>query len=320
MASNDLFSGNCFEDETPIVKLRQSANSYFIDGWLNKKAVTESSKNGKDYIRAVIEIRTEEDNIISVEMFANKLTKDGRENAIYKGIQTIDKEYVSATEADGGWENATKVKVTKGQITSNDFIPSNDTEVHTATKYSTNFVNRVRDTDTFEPQAKFDLEIIFLRDREETKDGDSTGSGFIDGYFVDYNGSLNPISFLIPSEYWESVHEEFEKFQTLIMHGNIFSKITRATFATSVNYGVSENRPTQNTIKQRVMTGITVVDNDIKIYDKDLILKALAQREKDLQLLKDKNYLSSDDKTTTKATGITNESKSKVVNENELPF
>lgn len=286
-------------------KMRQSFNQVNIEGWMNSKTIKEGSKNGKDYISGKVEVRLDETNIIEVEMFANKFTKEGKENSIYKGIQTIDKEYVAATDVEN-WKEAQKVRVKNGQVRVNDFVKNN--EVISAVKYGSNFMNRV--TDEFNPHAKISLEIIFKGTREEMKNEESTGRGYLDGFIVDYSGNMQPISFVVPKKYWGKVEDKFEKGETLYVACDIVNTAETKTIKTEMEIGEDEEKIITRNIKERVITGIKRVDNDERIYSKGDIKEGMVKRGKFLEDLKTKNKFE-DSKQGNEEVEI---------NEDELPF
>lgn len=265
-------------------KMRQSFNQVNIEGWMNSKTIKEGSKNEKDYISGKIEVRLDETNIIEVEMFANKFTKEGKENSIYKGIQTIDKEYVAATDVEN-WKEAQKVRVKNGQVRVNDFVKNN--EVISAVKYGSNFMNRV--TDEFNPHAKISLEIIFKGTREEMKNEEPTGRGYLDGFIVDYSGNMQPISFVVGEKIWNKIDGEFEKGETLYIACNIANTVETKTVKTEMQFGEDEEKVVVRNIKERVITGIKRVDSDEKIYSKGDIKEGMVKRGKFLEDLKTKN-------------------------------
>ena len=267
-------------------KMRQSVNIVKVEGWVNKKTLEEKTgDDGKEYISGTVEIRTSETNIVPIELFSYKFTKEGKENSVYKGMQTIIKEYVAATDVSK-WQDADKVRVTTGFIRSNDFIGRNDNEIHTRVKYSSNFINRVTD-DSFEPKSVFSCEVIFSGDREETKEDDSTGRGFLDCFCVDYNGKINPVSFIVPEKYWGKIQGELEKGETIIVHGDIVSNSETKTITIEMDFGEDEERVITRTVKERLIKGVKRVEDE-KAYKAKDFKKALQQRQKDLESLKTK--------------------------------
>ncbi len=290
-------------------KMRQSFNNVKVEGWVNTKKIEEKTgDDGKEYISGSLDIRTSETNIVTIELYANKYTKEGKANSIYKGIKTINEEYQTATQV-GKWEDADKVRVSSGFIRSNDFIGKNDNELHTGVKYSSNFVNRVTD-DTFDPKATFNCEVIFNAEREETKEGDTTGRGFLDCFCVDYNGKLNPVSFVVPEKLWGKVQGELEKGETITAYGDILSNATTKTIVVEMDFGEDEERVITNTIKERVIKGIKRVDDE-KAYKAKDFKKAMQQRQQDLEALKVKKDFGADN----------NDNKGSFeIDEDDLPF
>lgn len=273
-------------------KLRQSGNVITIEGWVNSVDIEESpDKSGKEKISGTVEIRTNETNIIPVELFSYKLTKEGKENSIFKGIQTIAKEYKTASQVEK-WEDADKVRVGNGEIRINEYV-GRDKEIHSAVRYSTNFVNRVKDN--FKPQSTFSCEIVYRGEREELKNDESTGRGFIDGYIVDYSGNLKPVSFLVNKKVWKKAEGAFEKGETLYVTGDILSVAETKIIKIEMEFGDDEERVVTRRVRERLITGIKRVEED-KTYEKDDLNKAAKQREKFLEELKAKAEFAGDDK------------------------
>ena len=271
-------------------KMRQSYNKIEIEGWVNKKNIEEKNNEGKEFISGTIEIRTSETNIVPISLYANKYTKENKENSVYKGIRTIKNDYIDSTEVET-WKEADKVRLNLGQIRSHDYV-GKDKEIHTNLNYITNFVNRIN-SDKFEPKSKFACEIIYKGTREETRNGDETGRGFIDGFIVDYNGKLQPVFFVVGEKMWNKVEDRFEPGETLYIHGDIVEDVVEKTIEKEVEFGENEIRVIKISIHERQVRGIDRVDDE-KTYNKKDIKKALEQRQKDLEDLKNRKLFNSD--------------------------
>lgn len=288
------------------IQLRQTENNVIVEGWVNKVDIEEKTDiNGKDLIAGTVEIRTSETNIVPIEMFSYKLTKEGKENQIYKGIQTIKKEYKSATQVEK-WDQADKVRVTTGEIRINEYY-GKDEQIHSNPRYSSNFINRVRDDNEFEPKAKFSTEFIYLGEREELKNNESTSRGFINGFIVDFAGNLKPVSFLLSEKVWKKAEGAFEKGETLYVTGKILSIAETKVIKIEMQFGDDEERVITRRVRARLITGIKRIED--KAYEKEDLKKAAKQREKYLEELKNKATF-----------GDKNEDSEVPFDESEIPF
>ncbi|HHU81243.1 MAG TPA: hypothetical protein GXZ35_07975, partial [Acholeplasmataceae bacterium] len=126
------------------MSLKQTGNRVNIEGWLNSKEYEiKVDRKDKEFISGTINIKVAEENIIPVEVFSYAKKKDGGDNAVFKGLQTIFNDTVAANETDDP-NKVTKVRITAGEIRINDFANANN-EIISAVKYNTNFINRVND-------------------------------------------------------------------------------------------------------------------------------------------------------------------------------
>ena len=281
-----------------VEKMRESRNIVYIEGWLHKKELQFESKNGKVCIMGTLEVRTDETNIIPVDVFAYELTKDGRTNTVFKGLQTVNNDYIDGTEVSN-WKEATKVRITSGKIRTNEYIGKNDNEVHIAVRYTTNFVNRVND-ETFTPNASFRTEIILKNMRDETRNGDETGRGIIEGYYVDFSGNIMPVNYIIDNpKMWEKIQGAIEKGSTIIVHGDIINKAETKEIVIESDFGEPERRIVTNTVRERVVKGIKYVEEG-KEYIKEQIKAALEAKAKYYEQMKNdaqfnKNMNNNDD-------------------------
>lgn len=143
---------------------RKANNTVIIEGILAETDIKYGSFTARDgkpkesiggSIKILVET-PEGDLLIPVYMFTTKITKNNTVSPAYESIERVMKEFVSIASS-GNKELADKVRITGGELKTNEFVGQNGKIVSHPRIY-TNFVNKV--TGEFEPKAKFDLEFM----------------------------------------------------------------------------------------------------------------------------------------------------------------
>lgn len=265
------------------MSLKQTGNRVNIEGWLNSKEYEiKVDRKDKEFISGTINIKVAEENIIPVEVFSYAKKKDGGDNVVFKGLQTVFNDTVAANETDDPNE-VTKIRITAGEIRINDFANANN-EIISAVKYNTNFINRVNDN-TFEPKAKFDVEMIVQKFRPEVKDDEETGAGYVDGFIVDYSGNVKPLTLKAPKGVYEKLEGTVEKGNVINFWGDIVNSVETKTIVIEADFGEDQERVVTNSRRERLIVGAKYSDKE---FEKKDIKEAFEQREKYLQSLIDK--------------------------------
>lgn len=255
-------------------KLRQSVNEVNIEGYLNSMNLkADTDRNGKEYIGGSFEIRLDDSNIIPVEVFSHKLTKDGNENKVYKGLETAMSKYIDATKVEH-YTEATKVRVNKGSIKTNEFVGGQNNEVLSATKYATNFINSVDNPDEFGTKATFKIEVAIRDIKAEMKNDEETGRGFIYGYYVDFMGNLQNITLVAEGKHWEQIEAKVEKGETITFWGDIRNSVHTFEQVIEADFGDDEIKVITRTTKERVITGAKYTDEE-KAFTQEQIAEGL---------------------------------------------
>ena len=136
--------------------LRQAENKIVAEGYLAEKNLELKKIDGVDNISGSIVIQTSEDNFVTFKYGASELRKDKKPNGNYAGVLTVYEQYKSIAEV--GKEECDKVRVTKGQL--NPYVmvvPKSGEKREINAAYRTNFVNRLKTNDNFEPKATFEV-------------------------------------------------------------------------------------------------------------------------------------------------------------------
>lgn len=258
------------------VKLRQSVNNVIVEGYLSSKefktGVTKNPTNPKNYISGKIQVRQDENNFVELEMFSTETNSKGEESKVYKSLMTVMAEYKDATMVEGvnpeqAYLQADKIRITGGQINANEFVKevNGENEVLTAIKYATSFVNRVTD-DSFDPKAKWKLEVFINKITPETdKDDDETGRGFVDGYFVGYDGLPKPVRLVAEGKTWTQIEAKLESGETVTFWGDIVNSVSTIKQVIEADFGEDEERIITNTKKERVIRGAKI--NEENAYE-----------------------------------------------------
>lgn len=138
-------------------QLQQSINEGIIVGKLKEKKIefAVGKESGKAYAKGTLTVVVNTPdgvNEIKVNVMQMQLKKDGAENSLYKGLQTIQAEYKSIVEV--GAETADTIRV-KGSVEMNDYYNKNKDEVSSFLQVKGTIIERV--DATTEHMAKFKI-------------------------------------------------------------------------------------------------------------------------------------------------------------------
>ena len=269
------------------MELREALNEVFIEGILKEKtlelATIDVQGKKADVIRGELVISDKENSEHRVRVFANKLTKEGKENSVYKGLKTVMDEYVSVAEAlklGQTAEAADKVRITKGKIGLNEYYTPNG-ELRSFPIVTTNFVNRVKDG-TYNPKAEFSLEIYFDNILPEIKDDEETGRLIVKGIVPVYGGEVIPLTFIVADEDAVNyIQTNYEKGKT----GKVWGELVNTVEITKIveqGFGKAKEKIVTKIINELVITGgeeDQYNEDDERSYSTDLIKKAMAERD-----------------------------------------
>lgn len=119
----------------------------------------------QDCLRGSVGIKVNDD-IVTLKVFANRLTKDGSESKAYKAMETVMNEHKSIAEV--GEADADKVTAI-GKLNPRKPFKTQDGKVVTGNEYGANFISRVKDANKFEPHASLTAEVYVAGYKAETK-------------------------------------------------------------------------------------------------------------------------------------------------------
>lgn len=177
------------------IQLQQSNNEGIIIGKLKEKKIDfgVGKESGKAYAKGYLTLvvnTADGINEIKVSVMQMALKKDGGENGLYKGLQTINNEYKSIVEH--GEELADTIKV-KGSLEMNDYYNKNKDEVSSFLQVKGTIIERVDATS--EHMAKFKIGgfIETITDKED-------GTADVAMVSIAYGGKALPVTVTIPKE------------------------------------------------------------------------------------------------------------------------
>lgn len=195
--------------------LRQSKAKAYVMGVLSEKNLELKSENNKKWIAGSLTVKTSDVNFIKFNVYVNELTKDSKPNSNFTGIQTVMNEYHSIAEV--GEEEATKIKV------SGDLNPFRSQAGRDELGYKSNFFNRLKEGEDYEPKAEFSVETYIASIVPETdKEGAETGRTVVNGWIPTYNG-IEPIKLVADQDVGASIESMFAAGQTVEFYGEIIN-------------------------------------------------------------------------------------------------
>ncbi len=276
--------------ETNNTMLREADNKVFIEGIVSEINFEIKQVNGKEAITGNIVVETTENSVHTVDVYATKLTKEGKENSVFKGLCTVMDEYKSI--AKFGREEADKVKISGAKLVVNDYYnPSG--ELKSIVKINTNFINRLKVGEEYKPQATFEVEVFIHKiiDELDKKTNELTGRKIISGLVPIYDGKVVPMDFVVADkDFVTAVDSMYEVGQTVKIYGDLINTVITTTKVTQVAIGKPKETTSTITTNERVFTGGSepYVEDSALAFAVDTIKNAMAVRTEYLEELKNK--------------------------------
>lgn len=263
--------------------LRQADAKVTVAGIVSDKKLEMTTKDGVRTIEGTLTIKTADTNFVQMRVRCADKKKDGSENKTFAGVMTVMNEYKSI--ADVGEDEADRVRAS-GQI--NLFRSNNNG--NEVVSYMSNFFNRIKANQTFEPKAEFEIE-MYIKSLvpEINKDGEETGRYKIVGWVPTFNG-IEPLDLIVPEELADQVSNIYEPKQTARFYGDIIQNVTYETIERPMAFGVKKESKA-NFINELVVTGGSPVydatDKDEVVeggnqipYDPTVIQAAIDERDR----------------------------------------
>lgn len=273
--------------------IREAINVAPIEGYVSDIRIEDTKINGKDAISGEVDVLTSSDSIHTINVFSFKLNKEGKESGLYKGFDTIRREYKSIEQH--GKELADKVRIEQAKIGKNEYV-GQDGEFKSYPRLTANFINRIKDNDVFEPKAKFTLEMVVASMAEEKRNGEETGRLILKGYVPGYQETNDDIRKIFPfdvvvaeSHSVNYVQNTYERGNTVTIFGEIINQTIVTKKEVDVGFGAPQEQVNRREVREFVVTGGTPPydEDDKNAYSLDMIKTALKNREIAIEKKKD---------------------------------
>ena len=171
---------------------KESVNKVDLTGKIVEiESRTGTTKKGDPYLGGTIKVETGEDNVIPVSFFATEKTKTGKDNPIYKSLQTVVNEFKSIQMTSR--EEADSVEIGGARLSENIFFPQADRMIR-GFQIQGAFFNRVNNV---APKNEFTVSGQILNVVEDIKDDVPTGTLTVRLLVVGYNNSANVLDFKV---------------------------------------------------------------------------------------------------------------------------
>ncbi|PLR72196.1 hypothetical protein [Bacillus sp. UMB0728] len=265
--------------------LREAANNVVIEGLLLEVRHQEW-KSGKG-LSIELDIEVAENEIHTVHGMSQYKKKDGSDNGIAKGYNTVIEEYKSV--ASHGRDEADKVRINQGKIGVNEYY-GEDGMLRSFPQLSSNFFNRLSAGDAFEPKAEFEVEIFVKSVVPEMKDDEETGRAKIKAIIPVFGGRVIPFEFVVSEEGAEYVQDNYEVGSTTKVFGNIVNFKEKKVVLEKAAFGKDKEKVTYNTVREYLVNGGVdpYEEDDAKAYTVEQIQAAMVERETYLEEMKNK--------------------------------
>lgn len=248
-----------------------------VSGTLVGKQVKNGMGKNGEYVSVELTLRTDENSEHKVKMFSNKLTKDGNISKLYESTMTVANDYKSADVV--GIENADKVHVNQGEITTNRYM-SKTGDLIEQTQISAKFCNRHESGD-FNARAEFSLvgvvhsvvpklneddEIELLKIKLNVPRG--------------FNNQIEQVEVVVrESTAFDYITESFQKWEVVKVGGQIVNKVeTKQEKAEVIGFGVMPELKTSTVrVRELLVTGGHVLEgmNEQQYYTQKEIQEGL---------------------------------------------
>jgi len=259
--------------DTTNTNLKEAKAVAYSAGLLSEMVLEEKKDDeGRDIIEGYLTVKTSDVNFVKYKAKANKLTQDGKENSIYKGLQTCKEEYKTIKEV--GEAEATQL-IVKGKI--NAYTGRNGDVVN----FQSNFFNRAnRPLTTEDMKSEFEVE-VYIKSLvpEVDTEGVETGAVIVHGWMPTYNG-IEPIALKAPATdgIADAVMDSYEAGQTVLFTGEIINNRIEHIKEIPMKIGKPKVEITYDYKNDMLITGASEPYEDENAYDKDTVALAINVR------------------------------------------
>lgn len=257
---------------------RQSNNKAFVTGILKEKNINfKTNDEGKEMASGYLLLITNTPSgkgEVKVSVSQNRFTKDGKENSLYKGLVTIQKEYLGTKET-GSEETADVVKVT-GELRDGAYYSVKKGDFVEKLDVKGTFIERVDKTKKPEHGVKIILEgcIVDIKAVEEELEVKMISIG--------YGGVAIPVVARVEKDLVIPFQQIYQVGSTAQLNFAIINVVEIEDYQKDMAFGESIGEKIERTISKTIIFGGDAV-NYQNPYSEEQIKQALALREVKLQ-------------------------------------
>lgn len=259
----------------------KDGNVVKIEGILSEIDIDykDFKKNNVDTkaIGGVIKVRvntvingTETELEIPVHMFAAQLTNAGAPNPAYESIERVKNEYVSIAASD--IEHADRVRITKGQITMNEYY-GQDERLISFPRITASFVSKIKKEEC-KPKAEFNVTFMVGKTGYELdKDGVETNKYKVTGMVPQYGGKVDVVPFFAYNAgVIDAVSNYWNEGDTVKATGKLNFTSTTEIRTVEVDFGEPTEEIRTISVSELVITGgsSTPLDGEFAIDYEDV--------------------------------------------------
>lgn len=181
--------------------MKKMINKSHVEGILYESTLEEresKSTAGTKYISGKLSIEVAEDNVITVEIFENEITKAGKKNQKYDKLQSL----IGANSiVSTGKDTAVCLKIDSA-LSLNDWYPQG--ELVSTLRNFNGFINFIS-LGELKPQATFQADMLItstIDDMDKDENGDFIPNGAlkVKGHIFDFANRIMPVEFLVENE------------------------------------------------------------------------------------------------------------------------
>ena len=181
--------------------MKKMINKSHVEGILYESTLEERDSKttaGANYISGKLSIEVAEDNVITVEIFENEITKAGKKNQKYDKLQSL----IGANSiVTTGKDTAVCLKIDSA-LSLNDWYPQG--ELVSTLRNFNGFINFIS-LGELKPQATFQTDMLItstMDDMDKDENGDFLPNGAlkVNGYIFDFANRIMPVEFLVENE------------------------------------------------------------------------------------------------------------------------
>lgn len=286
---------------TEQVLLRQASNKVDVVGVAQEstleKKVFNDKLTGQPYnaISGDVTIKTSEDETHVVSYFAKELTAKGEANKNYKALTTIMNEIITVADLAQGLVEGEASKLNcQGELSLNEY-KGTDGEIKSFPQITGKFSPTRHKEGEFVPKATFDVEGIVKSVRAELINEEETGRLKVDLYIPLYAGKVIPLSFVTGDSVNQTgidwLLENFTPRSSVNIYGGMVNKSKKIERVIESAFGANKTETTYERTREFAIIGGVLYEegtHDKQIFDVKLLKEALANRERHLATIKER--------------------------------